>query len=340
MRSATQNSSLIFAGYVPSVETERLIETGYVTVVASSGKVQAFSAAANLNEILPSAIFKKVKSALKSGPVLFLVPAKGYGMAISCNKCRNIAKCSCGGKLTKFSKTAPPTCVLCAKEFNDWRCQFCGNENIRLIGRGIDRIYEEIGKAFPQVRIFTSTAERELSRRVLSNSIVLATPGMAANQFFKLTVILDGHNNYRDLRAEERYFNTLFRYGALAENEIAIVGSEGGTEVSALTKWSAVSLVKRVNRDRHEVGLPPFARTLVIQIKSGMERISSGFQGAVDTGRLPESIRIHVTEQELILFAPLSDMQKLTDFVYEFQKKRSMSGKELIKYRIDPYTLG
>ena len=340
IRSATQNSSLIFAGYVPSVEVERLIETGYATIVASAGKVRAFAVNAQMNEILPSPIFKRVKTALKNGPVLFLVPTKGYGQAISCDKCRNIAKCKCGGKLTKLSKTSPPNCTLCGNIYSQWRCSYCSNEIIRVLGRGIDRIYEEIGKTFPQVKIYTSTAERELSRRVLSNSIVLATPGMAANQFFKLTVILDGHNNFRDIRSDERYFNTLFRYGALAETEIDIVGNESGPEVSALIQWSSISLVRRLNRERREAGLPPFFRSVVISAKAGTERIISGFQTAIESGRLPSSIQLHNNSSDITMFAPLADMQKLTDFIYEFQKRRSMNGKDLIKYRVDPYTLG
>lgn len=340
IRSTTANSSLIFAGYVPSVETERLIETGFLTVCASSGKVRAFAATANQNEILPSSVFKKVKSALRLGPVLLVVPTKGYGTAISCNKCRNVAKCSCGGKLTKYSKTSNPSCVICNRDFANWHCSFCNSEAIRIIGRGIERIHEEIGKSFPGIRIFTSTAERELSRRVFSNSIVLATPGMAANQFFQLTVILDGHSSFRDLRAEERYFNTLFRYGALAETEIAVIGDEVGAEVSALTQWSAVSLVKRLNRERNEAAMPPYVRTIVLTANTGIERIASGIQNAIDEKRLPNSTRIFTSDKQIIIFASIADMPEVTKFIYEFQKKRSMSGKELIKYRIDPYSLG
>lgn len=345
IRSAVQNTSIIFTGYVPSVEIERLIENGYVSVLASAGKVAAIAATAHQGEILPTSIFRKVKSNLKQGPVLFLVPTKGYGNAISCAKCRNIAVCKCGGKLSKSSKGADPKCVVCATTYPEWRCTYCGHEQIRLIGRGIDRISAEIGAAFPGIRVFTSTAERELSRRVLSNSIVLATNGMAANQSFKLTVILDGHNSFCDLRAEERFYSMVFRYGALAENEIAVIGDNNTNEVAALNKWSSIALIKRLNRDRSETGLPPYSRLISIFVKNGGDRIFTGFQKALEDGRIGQNVKIFANPEgengyAINLFVPIPEAQKAIDFIYEFQKKRSLAGKELIKYRVDPYSLG
>ena len=71
----------------------------------------------------------------------------------------------------------------------------------------------------------------------------------------------------------------------------------------------------------------------------------SGFQNAIEEGRLTKKTRLNSTKLvdgslQITIFAAISDMPDVNKFIYEFQKKRSISGKELINFRVDPYSLG
>jgi hypothetical protein len=58
-------------------------------------------------------------------------------------------------------------------------------------------------------------------------------------------------------------------------------------------------------------------------------------------GRIPEKVRIHhLSDGVISVFFSLKDANLFLAFLYEFQKRRSMSGKPLLRLRIDPYLLG
>ena len=162
LRSLQSNVALVFAGYSPSSEAARLIESGWLTLKRQPHRIDIQSMAPLRGELLPARIFPIIRKALAKGPILFLAPRKGYSSALLCNKCKNIALCACGGKLTKKSLKGAPFCSHCASVFEGWRCPWCQNDIPYLMGRGSDRFAEEIGRAFPGYRVITSTGENIL----------------------------------------------------------------------------------------------------------------------------------------------------------------------------------
>ena len=149
----------------------KLIEQGYVAFKKSSGKINLKAAQSLQGELLPSVLLKELRQEMGKGRTLFIAPNKGYGIAISCANCRNVARCSCGGKLTKLTRSANPICTICAKNYGDWRCDYCKSERIYLLGRGIERIAEELGKSFPNYAIHIATAEKEIEGEIPENLI-------------------------------------------------------------------------------------------------------------------------------------------------------------------------
>ena len=89
-----------------------------------------------------------------------------------------------------------------------------------------------------------------------------------------------------------------------------------------------------------EAQLPPYQRHILVKCEDS-ERIYSGLLASVREGRLPADTRIlHLGEGVISIFFSLKGAKQVIDFIYQFQKKRSMSGKKLLKLRVDPYLLG
>ena len=146
-----------------------------------------------------------VKDGLKTGPVLISIAEKGYANMFICSKCRNPAKCDCGGKLTIPNPKSNPTCSLCSKEFRDWKCTFCLGTKPFVLRKGADRTLEEIGKIFPKIPIVLSTGSKRLDMISKKPQIVIATPGAEPIAQYSALVLLDGELvfNRPQLRAEE-----------------------------------------------------------------------------------------------------------------------------------------
>ena len=125
MRSKLSRVNLHLTGYVPSLDVALDIDAKEVRYQASREKITVVAQPSSSGELIPSKIYQQIRKALLLGPVLFLVPAKGFATAISCAKCRNIAMCECGGKLSKSSAKSEPVCVLCSKKYQNWKCGWC-----------------------------------------------------------------------------------------------------------------------------------------------------------------------------------------------------------------------
>ena len=339
LRNDILKENLIFVGYSPSLEMARLIDNGYVEFKKSNSKTKVLARPSQQGELIPSTLIKEFKSALSSGPVLVLAPAKGYGLAISCASCKNIAHCDCGGKLSKQNKSAHPSCVICAKKYPDWKCRFCNKDRIYLLGRGIERIAEEFGRTFPNTEIHIATAEKGIEGEISKRSIVLATVGSAPELKYSTVLLLEGTNLGADLRSEERYLSTLFKHAAYSQGSIMVVERPEHPAVNALIKWNPLPLLNRTLNELAEAKLPPTSRHALIKSDES-ERIYSGFLSAIRDKRLPE-VRVHNLDNGVVsIFFDLKNSNEFLSFVHEFQRRRSMSGKKLLKLRIDPYLLG
>ena len=73
--------------------------------------------------------------------------------------------------------------------------------------------------------------------------------------------------------------------------------------------------------------------------------ISTGLRRAVSDHRLPQSVEIFgptpiaKDQSKIVIFCDHEDVEKLQEFLHEFQKKRSVARKDLITMRLEPYSL-
>ena len=352
LRQSEEKLSLYFVGYSPSLEMARSIESGAINFLSKKARLQISTFPQTGSELLPERIFSPIRSALKSGSVLFLVPKKGYASALMCKKCRNLAICSCGGKLSRSNQSAPPACVHCSTTFSAWKCKWCNEDKLVLLGRGAIRHAEEIGRAFPGYPVINSDADTPVKEVTGKSSLVIATQGMAprCEGGYSAAVLLEGGSffSYSDLRGQERSREAFFEAaGQVKPGAPVLVAIDSSHPINAaLASWNPAHMYKRELADLESLDLPPFTRSLTVDlVTSEASTVAEGFKKALLDSRIPASTKVlgpsirGGDKARIILTASESDFSDLTQFVGEFVKHRAIAKKEAIQVRIDPYSL-
>ena len=352
MRAKAESLNLILTGFSPSIEVAQLIDDREVKYQNSKQLVNVKAFNPSEGALLPGRIFSEVKKALNNGPVLFIAPRKGYGNALLCAHCRNVASCDCGGRLSVSAKNKAPSCVHCGKSFNEWKCSFCNRDKQYLAGRGIERAAEEISRAFPGFPVIVSAGEVIKDRIENKPALVLATVGAQpqVDGGYAAVVILDGIRffSHTDLRTQERARELFLESSSLisANGTVLLVIDDSHPIVSAIARWNIAPLLKRELSERTELHLPPsvFSVVLVMDQSIGMQ-IYSGLKKALAEGRMPPSSHIYGPTEiskgqaKIVIYADKNDSQALTVVVHELQRRRSIANKDLFVLRVEPYSL-
>ncbi len=352
LRKREESLNLYFVGYSPSLEVARSIESGAIKLLTKKARLQVFTFPQSGSELLPERIFSPIRNALKSGSVLFLVPKKGYASALMCKKCRNLAICSCGGRLARTSQGAVPTCVHCSTTFSSWKCSWCNEDKLVLLGRGAIRHAEEIGRAFPGFPVINSDSDTPVKEVTGKSSLVISTQGMAPRCAggYSATVLLEGGSffSYSDLRGQERSREAFFEAaGQVKAGAPVLVAIDSSHPINAaLASWNPGHMYKRELSDLQSLNLPPFTRSLIVDLStSEASTVADGFKKALLESRIPSSTRVMgpsirgADKARVILTASEKDFPDLTQFVGEFIKHRAIAKKEPLQVRIDPYSL-
>jgi primosomal protein N' (replication factor Y) len=350
IRSKLSNLELHFTGYVPSLDVAIDIDKKEISYQATREKLSVVAQASSNGELIPSKIYQQVRNAIATGPVLFLVPAKGYATAISCAKCRNIAICECGGKLSKSSAKSEPTCVLCSKRYQNWKCGWCGEARVFLTSRGIERFAEEIGRSFPNQVVIQSTASDPRDSVSSDPALVISTPGVEpiAESGYAAVIMLqvDRFLSSSASNGVERAYSNFFAAGALISDSgvIALVSDDGSPITSALTTWNPATISKREIEQRISLHLPPISgAVLVLADSAELVRLKSALESAREESRAPKSLRVYGPTAgegaKLTLLVDTTEQIELVSLLREINKRRAISKKPLLAYRVNPYSL-
>ena len=352
IRSSIDKCSVTFVGYSPSLEVAAAINRGEIQYLPTKGRVDVSVSRQSGVELLPGKSISTIRSALKSGPVLFISPSRGYALAISCSKCRNIAHCECGGKLSQPNSKKPIHCVHCLRPYPEWRCSWCQNPTPYLLSRGAERHVYEIGAAFPGVNIQESNADHLIDVRSEKSGICVATPGAIPFQpgGYSLVVLLQGDSFIfqSDLRAVERVREVLFSAASLTsgKGKVLFILNTDSSIVSAIGAWNPMLAIQSELSERDEVHLPPFTRAISLDIDSeDAAQLARALEQAKENGLLPKSTSIsNISEtskgrSRILLRSSLEEGALLVQTIHQFQKKRSLAKKKLASLRIDPYSL-
>jgi primosomal protein N' (replication factor Y) len=352
LRASQEKLKLVLTGFSPSIEVGFEIENRHIKYITSRESIEVKAFTPTDGALLPGRIFSEIRAALKLGPVLFLAPRKGYGNALLCAHCRNIALCECGGRLSVGSKAANPICVHCGKNFDSWKCSFCHRDKQYLAGRGIERASEEISRAFAGFPVIISAGDVIKEKIENKPSLVLATPGAQPEVAggYAAVVVLDGMRFFAhtDLRTAERARELFLETSALIsrKGKVLLVLDESHPISASIARWNVAPLLKRELTERSELQLPPYTTSAVLVMgQSDATQIFSGLSKAIEQGRLPQSTRlfgpapIAKGQAKIVLHVENTEAPALIGVVHELQRRRSIAKKELFTLRINPYSL-
>jgi primosomal protein N' (replication factor Y) len=295
-RSAQEGCSLILAGHTRSAETQLLVESGWMhDLVASRDTVRRraplIRATADsdfelerdplaASARLPKRAFEALRGALDRGePALVQVPRKGYVPTLACASCRAPARCRrCNGPLGLpvggGEHGSVPTCRWCGAPDARHRCGDCGSPRLRAVVLGADRTAEELGRAFPSVRVVTSGGNRVVEAVPAEKSLVVATPGAeprVTDGAYGAAVLLDTWSllGRQDLRATEDALAKWVGAATLVapayrSGEVVVVADAGLPVVQSLIRWDMVGAAARELAQRRDVGFPPAVHMVAV----------------------------------------------------------------------------
>jgi primosomal protein N' (replication factor Y) (superfamily II helicase) len=237
---------------------------------------------------LPSLALRTVRAALARGPVLVQVPRRGYLAAIACARCRAQARCArCGGPLRLTGAHEVPDCRWCGALAGGWTCPHCGQDKLRAIAVGAARTAEELGRAFPGVKVRTSGGASVIPSVPDEPALVIATPGAEPVGQYAAALLLDGWAllGRPSLRAAEEALRRWLAAAALVPaGGTVLVHADGSLPaVQALIRWDPVSFSERELGDRVELGFPPAVRMAAVSgspeaVASLLSNLPDGFE--------------------------------------------------------------
>jgi primosomal protein N' (replication factor Y) (superfamily II helicase) len=254
---------------------------------------------------LPSLALRTAREALQAGPVLIQVPRRGYLAGIACARCRAQARCTrqtdatgaqCNGPLRLSGPHAAPDCRWCGALATGqrttgqgstvpsttgpattgpattgpggWLCPRCGHDKLRATITGAARTAEELGRAFPGVKVRTSGGDLVLPRVSGQPALVIATPGAEPLADYAAALLLDGWAllSRPSLRAGEETLRRWLAAAALVrpDGTVLVHADAALPATQALIRWDPVTFAERDLAERAELGFPPAVRMAAV----------------------------------------------------------------------------
>jgi primosomal protein N' (replication factor Y) (superfamily II helicase) len=317
LRSALTGAALLVGGYARTAEAALLVESQWAheivadrdltrrvspLITPTGDDIEQQRDPAARAARLPSLALRTARDGLAAGrPVLVQVPRRGYLPTLACARDRTPARCpNCGGPLAASSGHAIATCRWCGRPAGTWACPVCGERRLRAVIVGSARTAEELGRAFPEVPIRTSSGDTVLAEVPPQPSVVVATPGAEPTVAggYAAALLLDGWAllGRADLRAAEEALRRWLNAAALVTSggRVVVVADGAVPAVQALIRWDARGFAARELADRQELRFPPAVRM------ASLTGASAAIGETLAAAELPEPY-------EVIGPAPVSD---------------------------------
>lgn len=275
VRQQDSGCALVLLGHSRSVETQRLVELGYLTEVnpaadrhpriiptdfQSEPDQQARAAR------IPSAAWQAAREALAHGPVLVQVASPGYAPMLACQSCKKAARCThCQGPLGLKSASAVPSCRWCGALAAGWACAHCEGTKLRVVTLGTGRTAEELGRAFPGARVIVADGDHTIQTLSSQPALVIATRGAepVPTGGYRAILILDGERMLarESLRVGEDCLRWWANAAALAApGAPVLLAGVGGALARALNAWRPDIFAASELADRRQLRFPPAIR--------------------------------------------------------------------------------
>ncbi|GAB3541146.1 primosomal protein N' [Arthrobacter tecti] len=284
LRSEQQDCALLFGSLSRSVESQRLVESGWAqSIQADRPTIRRFTprilhSADTFHTDreplthrvrIPPVAWRAAREGLERGPVLIQVARTGFSPALACEDCREPARCRhCAGPLAQSGRAAVIACRWCGRPESVWRCPNCSSPRLRSTVSGAARTAEELGRAFPGTAVVSSSGDHVLDVVDDKPRVVVATPGAepVAPTGYAAVLLLDGNAllGRESLRALEATLQRWFSAAALARpatsGGVVVVTADDDAAAGHLVRWDPSGAAGRELAGRTELGLPPALR--------------------------------------------------------------------------------
>ncbi|MFZ5520070.1 MAG: replication restart helicase PriA [Pseudomonadota bacterium] len=243
---------------------------------------------------------------------LVLLNRRGYAPVLSCGDCgwkSGCPHCSAWRVFHKVDRTL--RCHHCGLSQRVPRaCPDCGNLDIRPVGRGTERLEEQLAQALPGLRIGRIDADVTRLKGALEERLasvhagdidVLVGTQMVAkgHDFRRITLVAavnpDAALYSADFRAPERLFSLLMQAGGRAGRDAQVAGrSELWIQTwnaqhplyAALRAHDYEAFAASQLAEREMAGLPPYAHLALLRAEAKTQEAAQAFlRAAADAGR-------------------------------------------------------
>lgn len=277
IRQELEGSSLVFAGHTRTTDVERLVQLGWVRDLPAARRespsvvLSATREGESRGSRVPSAAFAAARGALTVGPVLVQVARPGYSPVLVCSDCRTPARCAhCTGPLRAKRPGATPDCGWCGRSAPTWACANCSSIKLRMASSGSERTADELGRAFPGVRVIVADGAHPITEVDDRPALVVATRGAEphAQGGYRAIILLDGDKMLmaEQLRIGESCLRWWSDAAALAAPgaPVHLVGVSGPV-ARALATWTQPAYARAELADRAPLSMPPSVRVAAVE---------------------------------------------------------------------------
>lgn len=275
-----KGGSLEVVGITPSLSMYHFLSTQEfrkrdfpVLSRASAPPVNLISYEKKWGSSLTFSVRKAILQVLnEKGRVLIWVQKRGYTPALGCRDCGFYYVCPhCGVAFRYYKETRSLICPLCGKkEEIDLFCPRCGGVWLEGWGEGVEKVGEEMKKAFSHQQVVVIDSEKEgEAEEPLSSSILVGTSLLLREEILQgasLLVIwsLEDWLYLPDINAKEEFYLSLQRIQALlglaspVPPRIFIQGRKGMEKEMSQFLQSPRDFYPPLLEKRKILGYPPY----------------------------------------------------------------------------------
>ncbi len=267
---------------------------------------------------LLAAITQRVERGEQS---LVLLNRRGYAPVLHCSDCgwkSGCPHCSAWRVFHKADRTL--RCHHCGfSERVPHACPECGNQDIAPVGRGTERLEEQLAEALPGARVGRIDADVTRHKGALEAQLasvhagevdVLVGTQMVAkgHDFRRITLVAainpDAALFASDFRAAERQFALLLQAAGRAGRDAGVAGhSEMWVQTwhpthplyQALRRYDFADFAAQQLKEREMAGLPPYAHLAMLRAEGKTQEAAQGFLEAAAQALMAEAQAAGIT---------------------------------------------
>ncbi len=306
-RAKNESIPILLCSATPSLETWHAIERGRYQEIKLSERIhqaqmpiveliqtQQANAGAMISNVLKQALQNNFQEGRQA---LIFVNRRGFAPALSCGSCAWLSECpECSGFMVMHkqlgSRKSP---VLCCHHCGLIKsvprsCPKCGDSDLLPLGRGTQKIEEQIGEIIPQAKVLRVDADTartgKLSEELFTKihqgeaDIIVGTQMLSKGHDYQnigLVCVLDADARLysNDYRAPETLFAQLVQVAGRA-------GRSGGEQAKMLIEtrypndpvyqylrnYDLAGFMKHLLKERQDSRLPPYVSQALVHAQS------------------------------------------------------------------------